>query len=164
MVLIFVLLLFVGFTGSFAKGRPAKSLKTLLSTCAWQKTNYGFSVPNIMKGGKEVFVEDMPSSVMTWKYKDVSLSFWGLIGFWAVTDYPDVGMILSENEVIRNVTYRYGDIPTGVFSGYTKSGKIWYLKKHLVKGFVSHSQVFVLVYPPKRQKDVRRLINEVKNW
>ena len=59
---------------------------------------------------------------------------------WGADDTDELLRILSENEVIRNVTFRYGDIPTGVFSGYTKSGKIWYLKKHLVKGFVSHEE------------------------
>ena len=133
-----------------------------LENSGWTRTKYGFSVPDCMYGGDELFVDEVPASVITWSIDDVTLCYWPGMGAWAVTDYPDQEMFVSANTQIKNVTY---SSRTGVYSGYTTDGRIWYMKKHLLEGReVVHADVLVLIYPKEKQGEVSRLIDEVKRW
>lgn len=133
-----------------------------LENSGWTRTKNGFSVPDCMYGGDELFVDEVPASVITWSIDDVTLCYWPGMGAWAVTDYPDREMFVSANTQIKNVTY---SSRIGVYSGYTTDGKIWYMKKHLLEGReVVHADVLVLIYPKEKQDEVIRLIDEVKGW
>lgn len=133
-----------------------------LENSGWTRTKYGFSVPDCMYGGDELFVEDVPASVITWSVDDVTLCYWPGMGAWAVTDYPDREMFVSANTQIKNVTY---SSRAGVYSGYTTDGRIWYMKKHLIEGReVVHADALVVIYPKEKQGEVSRLIDEVKGW
>ena len=133
-----------------------------LESSDWTRTKYGFSVPDCMYGGDELFIDEIPASVITWSIDDVTLCYWPGMGAWAVTDYPDPGMFVSANTQIKNVTY---SSRKGVYSGYTTDGRIWYMKKHLLEGReVIHADVLVLIYPKEKQSEVSRLIEVVKGW
>lgn len=133
-----------------------------LKSSGWTRTKYGFSVPDCMYGGDELFIDEVPASVITWSIDDVTLCYWPGMGAWAVTDYPDREMFVSANTQIKNVTY---SSRTGVYSGYTTDGRIWYMKKHLLEGReVVHADALVLIYPKEKQNEVSRLIDEVKGW
>lgn len=133
-----------------------------LESSDWSNTEYGFSVPDCMYGGDELFIEDVPASVITWSVDDVTLCYWPGMGAWAVTDYPDQEMFVSANTQIKNVTY---SSRTGVYSGYTTDGRIWYMKKHLIEGReVVHADALVVIYPKEKQGEVSSLIDMVKGW
>lgn len=144
------------------EAQESSSLSDVLRSSGWTRTEYGFSVPVCMYGGEELFIEDIPASVITWAIDDVTLCYWPGMGAWAVTDYPDRGMFVSVNAQIKNITYNSGK---DVYSGYTTDGRIWYMKKHLLEGReVVHADVLVVIYPKEKQDEVGRLIDMVKGW
>ena len=126
------------------------------------RTQYGFSIPSDWYGGNESWVIDVPGEVVTYSKGNELLCYWPLLGAWSVDDYPEPGAYLSETVHIRNITYRS---KTGVYSGYTTDGRIWYMKKNLMVGReVTHSTVLVLIYPKAKQKQVEPLIKMVNHW
>jgi len=135
----------------------------LLSKATWVNTEYGFKFPNCMTPSSEIWLDEVPGTLYRWNYEDVCLACWPLLGAWAVTDYPDTDAYLTESVHVKSVTYNNGD--GTVFSGYTTDGRIWYMKKVLLRGGeVVHAKALVLIYPKSKQSDVEKLIGVVKAW
>ena len=135
----------------------------LLDDASWVDTEYGFKVPDFMTYSPEIFVEDVPATVHRWDCGDVCLSCWPLLGNWSVDIYPEKDSYLTDEVKVKTITYRNGD--DSVFSGYADDGRIWYMKKNLLReDMVVHSKVLVLIYPKSKQPDVEKLIDEVKRW
>ena len=141
----------------------SESFADLLNKATWLNTEYGFKFPNCMTPSNEIWVDDVPGSLYRWNYEDVCLAVWPMLGAWAVTDYPAQDAYLTESVHVKSVTYSSGD--GTVFSGYTTDGRIWYMKKVLLRGGeVVHAKALVLIYPKSKQSEVEKLIGVVKAW
>ena len=135
----------------------------LLDKATLHDTDYGFRFPGCLTPSSEIWVDEVPGSLYRWNYEDVCLVCWPLLGTWAVTDYPDTNSYLTEDVHVKNITYQNGD--DSVFSGYTTDGRIWYMKKVLLRGGeVVHAKALVLIYPKSKQSEVEKLIGVVKAW
>lgn len=140
-----------------------ESLGALIDNATWYNTKYGFKAPDVMTPSSEIWVEDVPAHLYRWDYEEVCLAYWPLLGAWAVTDYPEPDSFLTESVHVRSVTYSSGD--GSVFSGYTSDGRVWYMKKVLLRGGeVVHAKALVLIYPKSQQSDVEKLVGIVKVW
>lgn len=140
-----------------------ESLGALIDKATWYDTEYGFKFPGVMTPSSEIWVDDVPAHLYRWDYEDVCLAVWPMLGAWAVTDYPDTNAYLTESVHVKSITYSSGD--GIVFSGYTTDGRIWYMKKVLLRGGeVVHAKALVLIYPKSKQSDVEKLIGVVKAW
>lgn len=139
------------------------SLSGMLKNCSWYKTEYGFKMPDFMMASSPIFVDDVPADMQKWTYGGICVACWPMLGAWAVMEYPDSGNYLTEDVMVRNVTYANG---VGiVFSGYTDDGRIWYMKKRILDGGdVTHAAALVLIYPKENKDEVNPLINIVKKW
>jgi hypothetical protein len=137
---------------------PSSKFEELLNSCKWIKHDGGFQYPDFF-GHYEKFLDEIPASVDVYTYDSVDLCYWGGLGAWSVTDeFP----YLSPTETVKNVTYRSG--AKGIASGYTNSGKIYYLKQKFYGEDVIHSNVLVLINPPEYSKSVEKLTNMVAKW
>jgi len=140
-----------------------ESFGALIDKATWHDTEYGFKFPSVMTPSSEIWVDDVPANVYRWDYEDVCLAVWPMLGAWAVTDYPAQDAYLTESVHVKSVTYSSGD--GTVFSGYTTDGRIWYMKKVLLRGGeVVHAKALVLIYPKSKQSEVEKLIGVVKAW
>lgn len=124
--------------------------------------DYHFSYPQCFTKSEE-FVDDIPADVTTYEYEDIELCLWPLLGNWATftDEYPVEGSVLSTDARISKTTYTSR---TGIYSGYTDDGRIFYMKVLISGGEVNHAHSLVLIYPKSRQDEVGSLINEVKDW
>ena len=139
---------------------PPSKFEELLNSCKWIKHDGGFKYPDFFEH-YEKFLIDIPASVDVYTYDLVDLCYWGGLGAWSVADeFPSEGTYLSPNETVKNVTYR----SKGIASGYTNSGKIYYLKQKFYGEDVIHSNVLVLINPPEYNKSVEILTNMVAKW
>ena len=131
--------------------------KDLLKNCKWIMHDGGFQYPDFFEH-YEKFLIDIPASVDVYTYDSVDLCFWGGLGAWSVADeFPSEGIYLSPYETVKNITYQ----SKGIASGYTNSGKIYYLKQKIYGEDVVHSNVLVLIYPPEYDKSVEKLTNMI---
>ena len=94
----------------------------------------------------------------------IELCYWPSLGVWSVADeFPSEGLYLSPTETVNNVTYRAES--KGIASGYTNSGKIYYLKQKIMHGEgVDHSKFLVLINPTEYNKSVEKITNMVAKW
>ncbi len=140
------------------------NFKNLMSNCSWTKHKNGnFQYPNFFKR-YDTFVDDIPANVETYTYSAVELCYWPLLGAWSTEpDFPLSGLQISPTEKVMNVTYKVES--KGISSGYTQSGKIYYMKRNIFEGeFVSHSTVLVLINPPEFNEEVVILTKMIAKW
>ena len=135
----------------------------LLRDCNWIEENEGFKYPNFFKH-HWASLEEIPADVEIYTYGSVDLCYWPSLGVWSVADeFPSEGLYLSPTETVKNVTYRADS--KGIASGYTNSGKIYYLKQKIMHGEgVDHSKFLVLINPPEYNKAVEKITNMVAKW
>lgn len=134
------------------------------SKADWKMTEYGFKVPNNMVSNDYIWVDDALGEYMSWTNGDVQLLLWPGLPSWSVEEgFPSNDTYLSSNVKVKSITY--SNSTKDVFSGYASDGRIWYLKKIFLKGDVTwRTDCLFLLYPKSEQKNVRELIDEVKNW
>ncbi len=138
-------------------------VEDLLKNCNWIKHDDGFQYPASFKH-HQVFLDEIPADVEVYTYDSVELCYWPLLGVWSVTDeFPSQGLYLSPTETVKNITYRAES--KGIASGYTNSGKIYYLKQKIMHGEgVDHSKFLVLINPPEYNKAVEKITNMIATW
>ena len=135
----------------------------LLKNCSWIKHSDGFQYPEFFEQ-HQVFLDEIPADVEIYNYDSIELCYWPSLGVWSVADeFPSEGLYLSPTETVKNVTYRAES--KGIASGYTNSGKIYYLKQKIMHGEgVDHSKFLVLINPTEYNKSVEILTNMVSKW
>lgn len=135
----------------------------LINNCNWIKRDGGFQYPDFFEQ-HQVFLDEIPADVEVYSYDSIELCYWPSLGVWSVADeFPSEGLYLSPTETVKNVTYRVE--AKGIASGYTNSGKIYYLKQKIMHGEgVDHSKFLVLINPPEYNKSVEKLTNMVAKW
>lgn len=135
----------------------------LLKNCNWIKHSDGFQFPDFFEQ-HQVFLDEIPADVEIYNYDLIELCYWPSLGVWSVADkFPSEGLYLSPTETVKNVTYRAES--KGIASGYTNSGKIYYLKQKIMHGEgVDHSKFLVLINPTEYNKSVEILTNMVSKW
>lgn len=138
------------------------SFESKMENPKWIALSEGFSLPDFMNTPTETFVEDVPASVITYKYDDVELCYWPLLGNWAVRDFPSEGCYVSSEATIRDITYKQES--KGIYSGYTTDGRIYYLKIKVMDDEVQHLKVLALIYPKAKQDSADNLIKSVQSW
>ena len=138
-------------------------VEDLLKNCNWIKHDDGFQYPASFKH-HQVFLDEIPADVEVYTYDSIELCYWPLLGVWSVTDeFPSQGLYLSPTETVKNITYRAES--KGIASGYTNSGKIYYLKQKIMHGEgVDHSKFLVLINPPEYNKAVEKITNMIATW
>ena len=138
-------------------------VEDLLKNCNWIKHDDGFQYPASFKH-HQVFLDEIPADVEVYTYDSIELCYWPLLGVWSVTDeFPSQGLYLSPTETVKNITYRAES--KGIASGYTNSGKIFYLKQKIMHGEgVDHSKFLVLINPPEYNKAVEKITNMIATW
>lgn len=138
-------------------------VEDLLKNCNWIKHDDGFQFPDFFEQ-HQVFLDEIPADVEVYTYDSVELCYWPSLGVWSVADeFPSEGLYLSPTETVKNVTYRAES--KGIASGYTNSGKIYYLKQKIMHGEgVDHSKFLVLINPTEYNKSVEILTNMVSKW
>lgn len=136
----------------------------------WKKTQYNFRIPTYFSDGTDYFYEDGPYSYVVYSHYDAEISYCSLIGAWACDDdeFPVRGSVISNHVAIKNITYKS---KTGVFSGYTTDGRIYYLKKKRnidVIGddgtSVCHPSYLAIIYPKSRQTELDSVIKMISKW
>lgn len=139
------------------------SAQNLSNSWSWHSEGE-FKYPKDYKRSEEIFMEDVPAYVEVISNGKIQLCYWPLLGVWStLADFPEEGVWLSPTERVKKVTYEAGS--KLIVSGYTQSGKIFYLNQKIMSGGeVNHSKVLVLIYPQSEKKKVSKLINIVKNW
>lgn len=138
-------------------------LAEMLEKCNWNKTKYGFKVPEFMVERQEEFFDEIPANVAKWDFFDICFSCLPSLGTWAVIEYPGEGMYLTGDIRIKDITYTNSS--GSIYSGHTDDGRIWYMKKNLLEGGeVIHANVLALIYPESRQEIIDPLMKIVKNW
>ena len=135
----------------------------LLKNCNWIKHSDGFQFPDFFEQ-HQVFLDEIPADVEIYNYDLIELCYWPSLGVWSVADeFPSEGLYLSPTETVKNVTYRAES--KGIASGYTNSGKIYYLKQKIMHGEgVDHSKFLVLINPTEYNKSVEKITNMVAKW
>lgn len=135
----------------------------LLKNCSWIKHSDGFQFPDFFEQ-HQVFLDEIPAEVEIFNYDSIELCYWPSLGVWSVADeFPSGGLYLSPTETVKNVTYRAES--KGIASGYTNSGKIYYLKQKIMHGEgVDHSKFLVLINPTEYNKSVEKITNMVAKW
>ena len=135
----------------------------LLKNCNWIKHSDGFQYPEFFEQ-HQVFLDEIPADVEIYNYDSIELCYWPSLGVWSVADeFPSEGLYLSPTETVKNVTYRAES--KGIASGYTNSGKIYYLKQKIMHGEgVDHSKFLVLINPTEYNKSVEKITNMVAKW
>ena len=135
----------------------------LLKNCSWIKHSDGFQYPEFFEQ-HQVFLDEIPADVEIYNYDSIELCYWPSLGVWSVADeFPSQGLYLSPTETVKNITYRAES--KGIASGYTNSGKIYYLKQKIMHGEgVDHSKFLVLINPPEYNKAVEKITNMVAKW
>ena len=142
---------------------PLSDFENLINNCNWIKHGDGFQYPDFFEH-HQVFLDEIPADVEVYTYDSVELCYWPLLGVWSVTDeFPSQGLYLSPTETVKNITYRAES--KGIASGYTNSGKIYYLKQKIMHGEgVDHSKFLVLINPPEYNKAVEKITNMIATW
>lgn len=141
----------------------SQSFSTLINNATWYSSDYGFKIPDFMTPSTDIFVENVPASFQRWTYDDICVSCWPYLGSWAISDYPTPNQYLTEDVLIKSVTYQSGS--KTIFSGYTNDGRIWYMKKKLISGrAVDNIKSLVLIYPKSKQAEIKSMIDVVKGW
>jgi len=137
--------------------------ENLINNCNWIKHGDGFQYPDFFEQHK-VSLDEIPADIEIYTYDSIDLCYWPSLGVWSVADeFPSEGLCLSATETVKNVTYRAES--KGIASGYTNSGKIYYLKQKIMHGEgVDHSKFLVLINPPEFNKFVEKLTNMVAKW
>lgn len=135
----------------------------LLKNCNWIKHGDEFQYPAFFKH-HQVFLDEIPADVEIYTYDSIELCYWPSLGVWSVADeFPSHGLYLSPTETVKNITYRAES--KGIASGYTNSGKIYYLKQKIMHGEgVDHSKFLVLINPPEYNKAVEKITNMIAKW
>ena len=135
----------------------------LLKNCSWIKHSDGFQFPDFFEQ-HQVFLDEIPADVEIYNYDSIELCYWPSLGVWSVADeFPSEDLYLSPTETVKNVTYRAES--KGIASGYTNSGKIYYLKQKIMHGEgVDHSKFLVLINPIEYNKSVEKITNMVAKW
>jgi hypothetical protein len=148
---------------SSATNIALSSFEELLQNSNWIKHSDGFQYPDFFKQ-RQVYLDEIPADVEVYSYDSIELCYWPSLGVWSVADeFPSEGLYLSPTETVKNVTYRAES--KGIASGYTNSGKIYYLKQKIMHGEgVDHSKFLVLINPPEYSKSVEKLTNMVAKW
>lgn len=138
-------------------------VEDLMKNCSWIEHNEGFQYPDFFEQ-HQVFLDEIPADVEIYNYDSIELCYWPSLGVWSVADeFPSEGLYLSPTETVKNVTYRAES--KGIASGYTNSGKIYYLKQKIMHGEgVDHSKFLVLINPTEYNKSVEKLTNMVAKW
>lgn len=140
-----------------------QKVKDLLKNCNWIKHGDNFQYPASFKH-HQVFLDEIPADVEIYTYDSIELCYWPSLGVWSVADeVPSEGLYLSPTETVKNITYRAES--KGIASGYTNSGKIYYLKQKIMHGEgVDHSKFLVLINPPEYNKAVEKITNMIAKW
>ena len=138
-------------------------VEDLMKNCSWIEHNEGFQYPDFFEQ-HQVFLDEIPADVEIYNYDSIELCYWPSLGVWSVADeFPSEGLYLSPTETVKNVTYRAES--KGIASGYTNSGKIYYLKQKIMHGEgVDHSKFLVLINPTEYNKSVEKITNMVAKW
>lgn len=146
-----------------ARINAINKVEDLMKNCSWIEHNEGFQYPDFFEQ-HQVFLDEIPADVEIYNYDSIELCYWPSLGVWSVADeFPSEGLYLSPTETVKNVTYRAES--KGIASGYTNSGKIYYLKQKIMHGEgVDHSKFLVLINPTEYNKSVEKLTNMVAKW
>jgi len=123
----------------------------------------GFRYPDFFKHS-ESFVEEVPGSVTVYNYEPIVLCYWPMLGAWSTElDFVSDGLVISPTEKVKNVTYKVES--KGIASGYTHSGKIYYLKRRIMSGgLVDHGKILVVINPPEYNKSVESITKMIAKW
>ena len=123
----------------------------------------GFRYPDFFKHS-ETFVEEVPGSVTVYNYESIVLCYWPMLGAWSTEpDFVSDGLVISPTEKVKNVTYKVES--KGIASGYTHSGKIYYLKRRIMSGgLVDHGKILVVINPPEYNKSVESITKMIAKW
>ena len=140
-----------------------QKVEDLLKDCNWIMHGDGFQYPASFKH-QQAYIDDITADVEIYTYDSIELCYWPSLGVWSVADeFPSQGLYLSPTETVKNITYRAES--KGIASGYTNSGKIYYLKQKIMHGEgVDHSKFLVLINPPEYNKAVEKITNMVAKW
>lgn len=150
-------------TSSSATINAKNKVDDLLKNSNWIMHGDGFQYPASFKH-HQVFLDEIPADVEIYTYDSIELCYWPSLGVWSVADeFPSQGLYLSPTETVKNITYRAES--KGIASGYTNSGKIYYLKQKIMHGEgVDHSKFIVLINPPEYNKAVEKITNMIAKW
>lgn len=150
-------------TSSSATINAKNKVDDLLKNSNWIMHGDGFQYPASFKH-HQVFLDEIPADVEIYTYDSIELCYWPSLGVWLVADeFPSQGLYLSPTETVKNITYRAES--KGIASGYTNSGKIYYLKQMIMHGEgVDHSKFIVLINPPEYNKAVEKITNMIAKW
>jgi hypothetical protein len=150
-------------TSSSATINAKNKIDDLLKNSNWIMHGDGFQYPAFFKH-HQVFLDEIPADVEIYTYVSIELCYWPSLGVWSVADeFPSQGLYLSPTETVKNITYRAES--KGIASGYTNSGKIYYLKQKIMHGEgVDHSKFIVLINPPEYNKAVEKITNMIAKW
>lgn len=147
----------------FGMNNTLNDFENLINNCHWIEHYDGFQYPDFFRN-YEASIDEIPADVEIYTYDSVDLCYWPSLGVWSVADeFPSEGLYLSPTETVKNITYRAES--KGIASGYTNSGKIYYLKQKIMKGEgVDHSKFLVLINPPEYNKSVEKMTNIIVKW
>lgn len=150
-------------TGTSAIQPESDSFENKMQNPTWVALSEGFSLPDFMNTPTETYVEDVPAEVITYKYDDVELCYWPLLGNWALREFPSEGCYVSSEATIRDITYKQES--KGIYSGYTSDGRIYYLKIKVTDNEeIQHLIVLALIYPKAQQDAANKIIKSVQSW
>lgn len=139
------------------------SVSGLIGNSTWYDTEYGFKMPDFMTPSTPIFVDDVPGEFQRWTFDDICVACWPSLGSWAVTDYPAAGHYLTEDVLVRSVTYHNSQ--GTICSGTATDGRVWYMKKKTLAGAsAAHVSALVLLYPKDKQDDVKAFVSIVRKW
>lgn len=149
---------------SVVEAEAEQTLKQQLEQAQWQSVEGTLRYPTFMRHS-ESRVAAVPAVVNIYSWKAVDLCYWEHIGSWALSSasYPVDGCYVSATDRIASVNDK--DDANGLYAGQTESGKLFYMKKKVVKesntGYVT---VAVVAYPEDMQEDVQPLLDMIKGW
>lgn len=120
-------------------------------------------VPSFFSNADTLQSEDNFYELILSNYKGISI-FYGISASNALCfddEFPTKDTQLDFKCKVSSITY-YSK--RGVFSGYTNDGRIFYMKKRILKGDIPHPIFYGIIYPQRYNDAIKILINHIKDW
>ena len=139
---------------------PLSDFENLINNCNWIKHGDGFQYPDFFRYYK-ASIEDT-YTVEIYAYESVELCYCSYFGARLELEFLNEGSYISPTEKAKNITYIAKS--KVIASGYTQSGKIYYLKQKNYGEEILHTKFLVLINPPEYKNAVEKLTNMIAKW
>lgn len=120
-------------------------------------------IPSFFTKADTLQPEDFFYELDLYNYKEICV-FWGVSSSNALCfddEFPSEGTLLDYKTSISRITY-YSK--RGIFSGFTSDGRVFYMKKRILKDVCPHPIFYGIIYPKSYNDAVKIIINHIKDW